>query len=83
MEGLDWDVMTLARQLPAFRIGRKLSRSGRILQCPWTCCARIQHLWQNEGSIQDPDVNDGSWSAWMGVAKRGQWPEWLSEVCRL
>ena len=83
MAELEWDVITLVWWWPGSRIRRKLSRSGRILQCPWTCQARIRHLLRNESSIQDPDVPDGSWSAWMGVAKGGQWPEWLSELRRL
>ena len=79
---LVWDVITSARRRLAFRIGRKLHMSGRILQCPWTCWARIWRLLQNEGSIRDPDGNDGSWSARTGVAMGGQWLEWLSKGCR-
>ena len=74
---------TSARRGLVFHIGRKLDMSGKILQCLWTCWARIWRLERKEGTIRDPEVNDGSWSAWIGVVKRGQWLEWLSEGCRL
>ena len=56
-------------------VAELVRRNDYVLEC-W-------HLLANKGSIWGPDVNGGSWSAWMGVSKIGQWPKWLSKGCFL